>query len=184
MQKSNSAGTKVVTGKVRLSYVNLFTPRAINEGEEPKYSLSILIPKDDNETLSKIEAAVNAAKENGRSIWGGKIPDNLRTPLRDGDMEHAELQEYDGHYFINANSKYKPGVVDKKLKPILDASEVYGGCYGRVSINFFAYNQRDNKGIGCGLQNVQKLEDGEHFGNFSAPGEDFEIIGEEEDSIF
>ena len=102
-----NAPTKVVTGKIRMSYANLFEPRAIAEGQDAKYSLCILIPKSDTKTLQKIKAAVDAAKEAGKGSWGGKIPGGLKLPLRDGDTDRPDQEEYAGHYFLNANSKQK-----------------------------------------------------------------------------
>lgn len=164
--------TKVVTGKVRLSYVNVFKPRASKPDQEAKYSLCVLIPKSDKATIDKVKAAIKAAAEAGVGKLGGKIPPNLKSPLRDGDTER-DSPEYKGHYFINANSKQQPGVVDAQVQPILDPNELYSGCYGRVSLNFYAFNQEGNKGIGAGLQNVQKLADGEPLSGRSRADEDF-----------
>ena len=171
MATANTA-TKVVTGRARLSYVNVFEPRASEPGKEPKYSVCILIPKSDTATLTKIKAAIDAAKQAGAPVWGGKVPAGLKSPLRDGDTER-DSPECRGHFFINASSKQKPGVVDAALNPVIDASEVYSGCYGRVSINFFAYNQNGNRGIGAGLQNLQKLADGEALSGRSRAEDDF-----------
>lgn len=175
--------TKAVTGKIRMSYVNLFTARAMVEGQDPKYSLCVLIPKSDKETVNKINSAIDAAKKAGASLWGGKIPANLKTPLRDGDEERPDQEEYAGHYFLNATSKQKPGVVDKNLNEILDQTEVYSGCYGRVSLNFYAFNQAGNKGIGCGLQNVQKLADGESLAGRTRAEDDFDAVDDEDDIL-
>jgi len=176
--------TKVITGKVRLSYAHLFKPVAIDDGQEPKYSVCLLIPKSDKQTLKKIKAAVEAAKQAGISKWGGKIPNNLKTPLRDGDEERPDQEEYAGHYFLNANSKQAPGIVDKQLNPIMDSTEVYSGCYARASINFFAFNTAGNKGIGCGLNNIQKLEDGDYLGGRSRAEDDFDPIEDDEEDDF
>lgn len=164
--------TKVVTGKARLSYVNVFAPRAAKPGQAEKYSLCVLIPKTDTETVNKIKAAVKAAAEAGVGVLGGKIPAGLKNPLRDGDTER-DSPEYKGHWFVNCNSKQRPGVVDAAVNPILNQDEVYSGCYGRVAINFYAYNQEGNKGIGAGLQNVQKLADGEPLSGRSRAEDDF-----------
>jgi hypothetical protein len=168
----SAAPTKVVTGKVRLSYANLFEPRASMPGQDPKYSLCVLIPKSDKVTVDKINAAIDAAKEAGKAQWGGKVPPGLKLPLRDGDVER-DSAEYKGHWFINASSKQRPGVVDATLNPVLDPSEVYSGSYGRVSINFYPFNQNGNRGIGAGLQNVQKLADGEPLSGRSRAEDDF-----------
>lgn len=170
---TQTQSTKVVTRLVRLSYAHLFKPTSIDEGGDKKYSVSILIPKKDTETLAKIEAAVEAAKELGKAKWGGKTPTKLKLPLRDGDEDRADDPAYAGHYFINASSKNRPGVVDINADPILDESEVYSGCYGRVSINFYAFDVSGSKGIAAGLNNVQKIKDGEPLAGASSAEEDF-----------
>lgn len=175
-------GTKVTTGKVRLSYAHLFEPHAMNDGQEPKYSVSVIIPKSDKETLKAIKEATDAAKELGKDKWKGKIPANLKTPLRDGDTERED-EAYAGCYFLNANSKNKPGIVDVNVQPILDATEVYSGCYARLTLNFYPYSASGNNGIACGLGNVQKLEDGEPLGGFSRAEDDFDAVGEAEDDF-
>ncbi|QGU95416.1 DUF2815 family protein [Clostridium bovifaecis] len=173
--------TKVITGKVRLSYVNVFKPRAAEEGQEPRYSLCILIPKNDKETISKINLAIEDAKSEGMSLWGA-ITDGLKIPLRDGDEERGDREEYIHHYFLNATSKQKPGIVDRNLKEITDESKVYSGCYGRVSIRFYPFNKNDSKGIGCTIFNVQKLSEGEALGK-SRACDDFSIIYDNDDIL-
>lgn len=166
--------TKVITGKVRFSYANVFNPKAIEEGQKEKYSVSILIPKKDKITLNKINAAVAAATEAGKtSKFGGRIPANLKLPLRDGDIDRPEDEAYAGCFFINANSVRKPAVVDANVDPIMDQDEFYSGCYGRAAINFYPYNEAGSKGIAAGLQNLQKLEDGEKLAGGSTAKEDF-----------
>lgn len=172
------SNTKVVTGRARLSYVNLFTPRAQNEGQDAKYSVCVLIPKSDTKTVNAIKAAIEAAKEAGKASWGGKVPAGLKVPLRDGDTER-DTAEYKGHWFINASSKNKPGVVDSNVQAILDSDQVYSGCYGRVSINFYAYNTNGNRGIAAGLGNVQKVADGEPLSGRSRAEDDFTAVEED-----
>ena len=165
---------KVVTGKVRFSYAHVFTPQASQEGGTPKYSVSIIIPKSDKETVEKINKAIEQAKEENKAVWGGTVPKGLKGGLRDGDEEKDD-PAYANSYFINANSSQKPGVVDADLNAILDQSEFYSGCLGRASISFFAYNSNGSKGVGCGLNNVQKLEDGEKLGGASSASDDFSV---------
>lgn len=165
---------KVITGKVRFSYANVFEPKSIN-GSDPKYSVSLIIPKEDKVTIDKIKAAIEVAKKEGLSKLGGKIPANLKTPLRDGDIDRPDDTAYADSYFVNANSTIRPGIVDANLQPIIDSTEFYSGCYGRASIVFYAYNANGNKGIACGLQNLQKLEDGEPLGGRSRAEDDFGI---------
>ena len=175
-------GTKVTTGKVRLSYAHLFEPHAI-EGNEPKYSVSVIIPKTDIETLKAIKEAVNQAKEEGKAKFGGKVPGNLKTPLRDGDVDREGDEAYAGCYFLNANSKNKPGVVDINVQPVMDSTEVYSGCYARLTLNFYAYSASGNKGIAAGLGNVQKLADGEPLGGFTRAEDDFDSLEAAEDDF-
>ena len=166
--------TKVVTGKVRFCYVNVFEPTALNDGDTPKYNVCILIPKSDTKTLEAIRNAIEAAKTVGKSKIAdknGKIPSTLKTPLR-GDEERSDDPSYEGMMFINANSTRKPSIVDKNLNPIMSQEEFYSGCYGRASINFYAFNVQ-SKGIAAGLQNLQKLEDGEMLAGGSTAEEDF-----------
>ena len=160
----NTNPTRVVTGEVRLSYAHLFEPQSI-QGSKPKYSVSLIIPKSDRETLGKIERAIVAAIEAGIGKFGGKRPNKaaLKLPLRDGDTERDD-EAYAGCFFVNANSTLPPEVVDQDLNPVLSPAEVYSGCYARVSLSFYAFNTNGNRGIACGLGNVQKLRDGEPLG--------------------
>lgn len=178
--------TKVVTGKVRFSYVNIFKSRAFQADQDAKFSICLLIPKEDKATLKKIKAAIDEAIQEGiSSKWNGKKPANVKLPLRDGDEERAdEAPEYEGMMFLNANSTQKPGIVDKDLNEILDPDEVYSGCWGRASINFYPFSMNGNKGIGVGLNNVQKLKDGEHLGAARASAEsDFDDDFEDDDEF-
>lgn len=173
--------TKVVTGKVRFSYLHVWEPQAIEGSSEKKYSVSLIIPKSDKVTLAKINEAVEAAKEAGKAKFGGKIPAALKLPLRDGDVERPDDEAYEDAYFLNATAKTKPGIVDKDLNPILDQDELYSGCYGRASVNFFAFNTSGNKGIACGLNNLQKLADGDSLGGRSTAESDFGSAEDVED---
>ena len=178
MAKFNNP-TKVITGvNTRWSYVNAWEPKSINGGT-PKYSVSLIIPKSDTRTIEKIKAAIQAAYEEGQ----GKLKGNgksvpalsvLKTPLRDGDAERPDDEAYADSYFVNANSGTAPGIVDADRQPIIDRSEVYSGVYGRASINFYAFNSNGNKGIACGLNNLQKIRDGEPLGGKSRAEDDFD----------
>ncbi len=169
--------TKVITGKCRASYANLNEPKSINGGK-PKYSVSIIIPKSDTATLGKINAAIHAAYTEGESKLKGNgksVPPlaALKTPLRDGSVERPDDEAYANSFFINANSDTAPGIVDQDRNPIFERSEIYSGIYCRFSISFYAFNSNGNKGIACGLNNVQKLADGEPLGGKSRPEDDF-----------
>ena len=173
MSTAKKATTKVVTGIVRLSYANVWEPASIN-GSKPKYSVSLIIPKGDTKTIADINAAIDAAIQDGAAKFGGKIPNKaaLKLPLRDGDIERDD-EAYKGSYFVNANSTTAPEVVDRSLQRILDRNEVYSGCYARVSINFYAFNSNGNRGVACGLGNIQKVRDGEPLGGKTSAADDF-----------
>lgn len=162
---------------VRFSYANVHQPASIN-GSDPKYSLSIIIPKSDKKAIKKVKDAIQRATQENKDKFGGKVPANLKNPLRDGDVDREEDDAYANSYFINANSKVKPGIVDADLNPILDQSEFYSGCYGRVSLTFYGFNVNGNRGIAAGLQNIMKTADGEPLGGRSSAEDDF---GDEDD---
>ena len=145
MSANHKNPTKVVTGVVRLSYANVWEPASIN-GSNPKYSVSLIIPKADTKTIDAINAAVDAAIHHGK-VWHG--------------------------FKLVANSTTAPQIVDRSVQPILDRAEVYSGCYARVSINFYAFNSNGNRGIACGLGNIQKVRDGEPLGGRSSAADDF-----------
>lgn len=178
--------TKVITDPdTRWSYCNAWEAKAINGGT-PKFSVSLIIPKSDTKTIAKVKAAIQAAYEEGTSKLKGSgksVPSlkAIKTPLRDGDLERPDDEAYANSYFINANSASAPGIVDADRQPIIDHSEVYSGVYGRASINFYAFNSNENKGIACGLNNLQKIRDGEPLGGKSRSEDDFD---DEDDDDF
>lgn len=174
----NTNPTKVITGvNTRWSYANVWDPKSINGGT-PKYSVSLIIPKSDTVTVNKIKAAIQAAYEEGESKLKGTAKicpplDVIKNPLRDGDKERPGDEAYADCYFINANSATAPGIVDADRQEIIDRSEVYSGVYGRASINLYAFNSNGNRGIACGLNNLQKIRDGEPLGGKSRAADDF-----------
>jgi hypothetical protein len=176
--------TKVVTGEVRLSYANLWEPKSINGGT-PKYSVSIIISKTDARTIAKIKAAIETAYREGETKLKGNgktVPPiaAIKTPLRDGDTERPDDEAYAGSYFINANSATAPGIVDKACEPILERSQIYSGVYARASVNFYAFNSNGNRGVACGLNNIQKLRDGDPLGGKSRAEDDFSTDDDED----
>jgi hypothetical protein len=180
---------KVITGKdTRWSYCNVWEAKAINGGT-PKFSVSLLIPKTDTVTVKKIKAAIEAAYREGEAKLKGNgktVPPltAIKTPLRDGDAERPDDPAYAGHYFLNANSATAPGIVDADCQPILTRSEVYSGVYGRASISFYAFNSSGNRGIACGLNNLQKIRDGEPLGGRASAESDFSDFDDEDDDDF
>lgn len=178
--------TKVITGvKTRWSYANVWQAKSINGGM-PKYSVSLIIPKNDTKTVTAVKNAIQAAYEEGQSKLKGNsksVPalTAIKTPLRDGDAERPDDEAYKDSYFINANSATAPGIVDAARNPIIEHSEIYSGVYGRASINFYAFNSNGNKGIACGLNNLQKISDGEPLGGKTRAEDDF--ADEDEDFL-
>jgi hypothetical protein len=197
--------TKVITGKVRLSYPELFKARKANENADPKFSVEVLVPKTDTKTVAKIRAAQNAAatSDQGVKALGPQSPANtyggekfngkkFGDTLRDGDDpdENEGRPEREGHWFLTVRSseRYKPGVVDKDSNPVMDQSEVYGGVYARVSMAAFAFSTEGNKGVSFGLNNVMVLGYGDPFGGARASAEDdfsddFEDDGPSDDDL-
>ena len=179
---------KVITGKdTRWSYANVWEAKSINGGT-PKFSVSLIVPKSDTVTVEKIKAAIQAAYEEGQAKLKGNgrsVPPltAIKTPLRDGDTERPDDPAYANAYFINANSATAPGIVDADLNPILSRSEVYSGVYGRASISFYAFNSNGNKGIACGLNNLQKIRDGEPLGGKASAESDFATDNDTDDFL-
>lgn len=175
---NNQNNTKVIV-PCRFSYLHCWEPDSVNGGD-PKYSVSAIIPKSDTKTVNAIKAAIEQAKKDSVSKWGGKVPGNLKLPLRDGDIDRPDDEAYAGCYFFNANSRQAPQVVDSKVQPILDQSEVYSGCYGKISVTFYGYNSNGNRGIAAGLGNIQKLKDGESLGGRTSAADDFQTEDEDD----
>ena len=174
---------KIATGKVRLSYANIWTPKSFN-GQAPKYTANLIIPKSDEKTIGKIKATFEALKKDPVSInkWGGKVT-NLNIPLRDGDEERSQDAAYANSYFMNVSTAeaYPPRIVDRNKQEILDHAEVYSGCYVQAVINFSAYNNAGNKGIGAYLQGIRKLADGEPLTSSIATDDDFSDVDDVDD---
>lgn len=175
---------KVITGIVRFSYLFALYPRTTgDDNQTPRYSVSLVIPKDDEKTMNAIYAAINAAYIDGETKLKGKMKtvpplETLKTPVRDGDTERPDDPVYSGCYFVNATNVLKPGIVDKYCKPITDENEIYSGMYGRASIVFYAFNKSGNRGIACSLNNLQKVRDGERLSGIASAESDFSAFAE------
>nr|DAK25127.1 MAG TPA: DNA helix destabilizing protein [Caudoviricetes sp.] len=170
--------TKVITGKVRFSFCHIFEPQKPQGGGEPKYSVTLLIPKGDTATLGKIKAAQAEARENFCKRNGpNALPPKPNHTLHDGDGMRDSGEPYGeeckGCYVITVSSKQKPVIVDAMRNPVVDPGEVHSGCYGRAAINFYGYNSNGKKGISAGLLSIQKLHDGEPFGTVGS-ADDFD----------
>lgn len=183
-------GTKVITNEVRMSYAQVFEPATMSDREsDAKYSVSLLIPKDDTETIEAIEKAIDAAQKNGVEKFGKKFPAKPKTTFRDGDEEKPDDEAYQGHMFLNCSSRNKPGVVKAapagspvKTIELTSEDEFYSGCFGKASINFYAYDYNGSKGIAAGLNNLLFTRDGERFAGKDAAENDFaDEFGEEDD---
>lgn len=174
----SNAATIIRTGKARFCYLNAWEPRAKEGSDKKVYSVTLVFPKADDATYNTVMEAIEKAYADGEATLkgtGSKAPalDKIRIPLRDGDEERPDDEIFAGCYFLNATSMYAPGVVDKDLNVIVNHDELYSGCYGRAQISFYAYNRQGNKGIACGLRNLQKLEDGEKLGGVNSAIEAF-----------
>jgi len=174
------------TGVVRISYANIWAPKAIQEGQEPKYSVSLLIPKSDKKTLNMMNSIIESLKQNVSAKNGGKLPPRFKLPLRDGDTDEAKADDknYAGHYFVNATAKKQPGIVDRNRQTIIDKGTVYSGCYCIANINFYIFNNNGSKGIACGINHLMKVRDGGHLDGRKSAEEAFaEIVFDDVDDF-
>nr|DAS75640.1 MAG TPA: DNA helix destabilizing protein [Caudoviricetes sp.] len=190
IRMENLNGTRV-TVRGRLSYVHVFKPHASVPGAEEKYSTTILVPKTDVETKQKIDAAIKAATELGvLEKWNGVKPPTVPNPIWDGDGVKQNGEQFGpeckGHWVFTASAKadYPPQVVDRRVQPILDQSEIYSGCYANVAVNFFPYLFAGKKGIGAGLGNIQKIKDGESLAGTRTAEQDFAVVDDEDDALY
>ena len=190
IRMENLNGTRV-TVRGRLSYVHVFKPHAATPGAEEKYSTTILVPKTDVETKQKIDAAIKTATELGVSEkWNGVKPPTVPNPIWDGDGVKQNGEQFGpeckGHWVFTASAKadYPPQVVDRRVQPILDQSEIYSGCYANVAVNFFPYLFAGKKGIGAGLGNIQKIKDGESLAGTRTAEQDFAVVDDEDDALY
>ena len=174
--------TKVLTGEVRLSYCHLTEPHSSQAGGEPKYSVTLLIPKTDQATFDDLAASFNAAYEDGvNKRWNGARP-MPKAIIHDGDGLRPSGtpfgDECKGHWVITASSKQKPQVVGiDNIRAELAPQDIYSGMYARVTVNFFPYDTAGSKGVACGLGNVLKTRDGEPLSGGSSAASDFDGIG-------
>ena len=188
MSKNAVNPCKVITGKeTRLSYEHVWEPVSINGGN-PKYSVCCMIPKSDTGTVEKIRKAIEAAYREGEGKLKGSgrsVPpmSAIKNPLRDGDAERPDDPAFGGMFFVNANSDRAPGIVNLSCNPVLDRGEVYSGCYCRVSLTFYAFNSNGNRGIACGLNNLQKVRDGERLGGRMSAEEEFAGLEDENEDF-
>lgn len=179
---ANATPTKVII-PCRISFANIWEPKSIN-GSEEKYSVSCIIPKTDKKLLAKIHAAVEAAKEDGKTRkWNGKIPPNLKLPLRDGDIDRPDDENYENCFFLNATSKDAPQIVDRRVQAITDPTMVYSGCYCNVSVNFYAFNANGNRGVAAGLGNIQFVKDGERLSGKASAESEFDALEADDEEV-
>nr|DAX98050.1 MAG TPA: DNA helix destabilizing protein [Caudoviricetes sp.] len=190
IRMENLNGSRV-TVRGRLSFVHVFKPHAATPGAEEKFSTTILVPKTDVETKQKIDAAIKAATELGVSEkWNGVKPPTVPNPIWDGDGVKQNGEQFGpeckGHWVFTASAKadYPPQVVDRRVQPILDQSEIYSGCYANVAVNFFPYLFAGKKGIGAGLGNIQKIKDGESLAGTRTAEQDFAVVDDEDDALY
>ena len=157
---------------VRFSFVQVWEPKSMDDGD-PKYSVQVVIPKDNKALLSAVEANIEKAKQLGitKGLYNKAITDNaaFRTPLRDGDQEAAEKDDGSRDYlkgcmFFNASSSAdrQPAIVDRRGAPIMRRDDFYSGCYGIADINFYPFKYGKG-GVAAGLNSIMKREDGKRL---------------------
>jgi len=179
------ATTRVTTKKVRFSYVHVFEPTAMEEGQTKKYQSAILIPKSDKVTVQAAKDAIQLALNNGKDrCFGGKIPAKWTNPLRDGDEEYPDDEVYAGHYFLNAKSIKRPVILGPDKELLVDKDDFYSGCYGRAVLNFYAYGGNvPSKGVAVGLESAMKLEDGDNLGGGGLSHQDIIDAYDDQDDL-
>lgn len=169
----------MLTGVFRASYAYVFEPQVPRDGKgEAKYQVTMLVPKSDTATYQAMQAEISRALQEGvQKVFGGQMPARPKTPLYDGDgvKDSGEPfgEECRGHWVVRASSRNRPAVVDREIRPIIDPSGFYSGCYARATVSFYAFNQNGNRGVGCGLNSIQKIADGEPLSGRTTPEEDF-----------
>lgn len=169
-------------GLVRFSYLHVFEPTAMEEGQQKKYSVSVIIPKKDKELVKKIKTAIEQEKEESKSVFGGKIPANLKLPLRDGDIERPDDEAYKDSFYMSCNSIQRPGIVNGAREPIISQDEIKSGDYGYVAISLYAFNKQ-SKGIAVGLNHIMKTKNGEALAGGVSVEEAFEGIEVDTDDL-
>jgi hypothetical protein len=173
--------TRVTTGKIRLSYLNVFEAKAMTEGETPKFSAAILLSKKDVATKAKADAAIQLAITQGiPKKWKGKKPAILKLPWRDGDEEKPDDEAYAGHWFLNASNTKKPILLGTDKRPLEDPSELYSGAYARAVLTFYPFSGKSN-GVAVSLDSILKLEDGESLGGTISMADAINAFDEEDD---
>lgn len=167
--KQNTAN--IISPEFRVSFPNVFRPQAMKgSNNEPKYGITMLFKKGEN--LAALEKAVLDCATEALGADRSKWPKGLRSPFRDqGERDYEGYEQ--GAVFVNATSKQRPGLVDANVQDIIEERQFYAGCYARASLRAFYYDSSGNKGVGFGVQNIQKTRDGEPLGGRTTPEQDF-----------
>lgn len=178
---------KVVTGKARLSHVHVFEKFG-SGGNDPAFSVMVMVPKKDKVTMKAIRAAEAQAAEEGKAKFNGKVPSKLASIWKDGDDNADEYPEQADHWFAWVTKKgngkdIAPPVLDTDGTELMDPSEFYSGCYARVSMECFAYSTNGNKGTTFGLRALKKVADGERLGPVDSAAADFGDDEEGDDGL-
>lgn len=179
---------RLQTPEAILSYPFVFKmQKAMDDTQKDKYSC-VLVFTDEQQKSPLFKAMKKAAVEAAIEKFGGdKAPGlirsgKIRMPFRD-DPEDIEKKGYpEGSCFITVKNEKKPGIVsifpdpnnNGKPMSITDEEQIYAGCIVRATINAFGYDQRGNKGVSFGLNNIQKLRDGERLDGRAKAEDEFE----------
>ena len=178
---------------VRFSYATLFQPKPPfnNPTGDPKFSVTVLVPKTNVTAKALIDHAINAALEEGVSTkWNGVMPPQPAISVHDGDGSRpsdgsAFGPECRGMWVFTATCKADrpPFVVDGQVQPIIDPTQVYSGMWGNVSVTFFPYTNSGKKGVGCGLNGVQKVRDDTPLGNTVTAQDAFKAVAPQDPAM-
>jgi hypothetical protein len=187
MASSNVSKDPRTTPAVRVSYPTLFTPRAFQPGNDPKYGIVLMFDKSNAEHMAFMKLLHQDCQAALAEKWPKEeerprvaLVGETRSPIKDGDKTVnnngiplcEKNPEYAGQFIVRANTASRPAIVDRNMQEILDSNELYGGCFCKVNLNAYTFDMSANKGVTFGLNGVQKWSDGESFGGGRPPLED------------
>jgi len=167
---------RVMSPKFRVAFAKVFTPDAEND----KYSLAMLF--DNNTDISELKELV---KNVVADKYGNKVPKKFMYPFKDGNEQDTEAYPFfKNQTIVNASTKFKIGLVDEDVNPIIDQSEFYNGCYARATLSAYCWEFKGKAGVSFNVQNVQKVGDGERLGGAVTAEQEFEAVERQETSGF
>lgn len=166
------------TPRFRVSYPNVFKARKNDLNGKDEFSVVAVFPKGAD--LSSLKKAAEQAIVDKLGADKSKWPKGLRSPFRDQAEREKDGKLPDGYeagaIFINLKATQRPGVVDQNVQDIIEERNFYAGCWAIANVRAYYYDQKGNKGVSFGLQNIQKVADGEPLGGSVRPTDAFKPV--------